>query len=419
MTKQKKILVFGNDMRIFLAVVRSLGRSGKVVHAAPNEKSPALYSRYIATTHWLPRYADGPGAWVQAVKTLLEKERFDAVLPNCDDSDLLPFHLHRDAFAGFNIALPDECSMDPLFDKACTRRLAGELKIPVADGKVLSREDNAVDIAKKFGLPAVVKPRRSVWPDQVGEWHKVGIVETADELGKVLGALNDPERFVVESYFPGVGVGVSVLAQAGEILQSFQHRRLREARGGVSSYRISEPVAEPLMQACEKICRSTRLTGVCMFEFRRNEQSGSWILVETNARFWGSLNLPVSLGVDFPSDLCDLMLEGVHPPAKPYPAGRRSRNLLLDGKNLITSMHELGIAGAPEIARGLLDFLLHPALCLAGREASDSFVADDPLPGVLECFGLVRELRRLFTGPKLAVKDAFCTTSGAKDVAHG
>src|SRR3954447_25282766 len=120
MGKQHKVLVFGNDMRIFLAVVRSLGRSGKEVHAAPNEKAPALRSRYIAATHWLPRYADDPTAWVGAVKTLLEREHFDAVLPNCDDSDLLPFHLHRDEFAGFNIALPDERSMDFLFDKACT-----------------------------------------------------------------------------------------------------------------------------------------------------------------------------------------------------------------------------------------------------------------------------------------------------------
>jgi predicted ATP-grasp superfamily ATP-dependent carboligase len=421
MGKRHKVLVFGNDMRIFLAVVRSLGRSGKEVHAAPNDKSPALRSRYITATHWLPRYADNPEAWVTAVKALLEKERFDAVLPNCDDSDLLPFHLHRDEFTAFNIALPNPRSMDLLFDKGSTRQLAAELDVPVAKGKVLSREDDAADIARTFGLPAVVKSRRSVWPDQVGEWHKVGIVETVDELDKVLHGLDKPERFIVESYFPGVGGGVSVLAHQGKILTSFQHRRLREARGGVSSYRISQPVAEPMLQACEKICRATDFTGVCMFEYRLDDESNGWILVETNARFWGSVNLPVSLGVAFPADLCDLMVNGTHPPPRPYLSGRRSRNLVLDGNNLVASFRRAGLAGTPEFGRGLLNFLMHPFLCLAGREASDSFAADDPMPGVFECLMLVPELVRKIASRNRSTNAPTTRaswTKGAHDVVH-
>ena len=56
-----RVLVFGDDMRIFLAVVRSLGRSGKEVHAVPfNWHAPALKSRYIAAIHQVPRYSDDP-----------------------------------------------------------------------------------------------------------------------------------------------------------------------------------------------------------------------------------------------------------------------------------------------------------------------------------------------------------------------
>ena len=58
----------------------------------------------------------------------------------------------------------------------------------------------------------------------------------------VLVSLTDRSRYLVESYFEGSGVGVSVLAHEGEILQIFQHRRLREGKGGNSSYRISETV---------------------------------------------------------------------------------------------------------------------------------------------------------------------------------
>src|SRR5688572_13829557 len=157
---RRKVLVFGEDMRIFLAVVRSLGRAGHEVHAAPTAKSPALHSRYIAKSHWLPRYLDNPAIWVRAVKTLLEREQFDAVFPNCDDSTLLPFHLHREEFTDFNIALPNENSMHVLFDKAATRQLCENQAIPVAPGRVLTGSDSADDLITSFGLPLVIKPRR-------------------------------------------------------------------------------------------------------------------------------------------------------------------------------------------------------------------------------------------------------------------
>ena len=394
---RRKVLVFGEDMRIFLAVVRSLGRAGREVHAAPTAKSPALRSRYIAATHWLPRYADNPAVWVRAAKTLLETEQFDAIFPNCDDSTLLPFHLHREEFADFNIALPNENSMHVLFDKAATRELCENLGIPVAPGRVLTRADSADDLINSFGLPLVIKPRRSVSFDHVGEFEKVGILESRDQLDEVLRALHDPERYLAEGYFTGAGGGVSVLAQSGEILESFQHRRLREATGGVSSYRISEAVAAPILEACEKICRSTQFTGVCMFEFRRDQKSGAWILIETNARFWGSVSLPIAVGVDFPNDLFNLMVDGSRPVAHAYALGVRSRNLMLDGKNVLTSAYRSGFSGMPSFLSGLLNYVAHPVLCFAGREVSDSFVADDPMPGLAEFADLGPELARKWT----------------------
>ena len=53
---KERVLVLGDDMRIFLAVVRSLGRAGKEVHVVPfNWNAPALKSKYIAKIHYFPR----------------------------------------------------------------------------------------------------------------------------------------------------------------------------------------------------------------------------------------------------------------------------------------------------------------------------------------------------------------------------
>jgi len=85
-----KVLVFGDDTRSFLAIVRSLGRRGVVVHAAPaNFRSPALRSRYIARLHDVPPWMGDGAEWLAATTTLLQAERYDLVIP-CSETALLP-----------------------------------------------------------------------------------------------------------------------------------------------------------------------------------------------------------------------------------------------------------------------------------------------------------------------------------------
>ena len=96
MGTSRKILIFGDDTRSFLATVRSLGRAGLLVHAAPFDfQAPALKSRYVSRIHWLPQYLGEGQEWLQAVEALLKTERFDLVIP-CDERALLPLDKHRE-----------------------------------------------------------------------------------------------------------------------------------------------------------------------------------------------------------------------------------------------------------------------------------------------------------------------------------
>ena len=395
---RERVLVFGDDMRIFLAVVRSLGRAGKEVHAAPfNWHSPALKSKYISAVHRFPRYSDNPTAWLASVLDVLRTHSFDLVVPCCDDRAILAFHSHREDFTGYRVAIPGPEIVSLLFDKERTRQLCAELGIPVADGARVSPSDTAQDLAARFGLPLVLKPRRSYWVDRLAAWGKVWIVDSEPELQTLLGTLHEPSRYLVEAYFEGVGVGVSVLAENGEILHAFQHRRLREGLGGSSSYRVSEPVDGELYRACEKICGRTKLTGVCMFEFRWNPKNRRWILLETNARFWGSSPLPLSLGVDFPLFLYDLMVHRIRHPRAPYPAGIRARNWVLDGFNLIAGARRLRAGEIGAWLADLGDYLTQPVRWASGRERSDSFVRDDLRPALWETAILLRSLGQKLT----------------------
>lgn len=393
----EKVLVLGDDMRIFLSVVRSLGRAGKEVHAAPsNWHSPALKSKYIAAAHYFPRYSDNPAAWRAALLATLGKGSFNLVVP-CDDPAIHPLHTHRQELAGYPIAIPSPLVMKLLFDKQCTRELCIELEVPVTPGARISANDTAKKLIGRFGLPLVIKSRQSYWIDRLDVMDKASIVESELELEAVLQALTNPSRHLAEGFFSGVGVGVSVLAQHGRILHVFQHRRLREGRAGPSSYRISERVNEELYRACEKICGHTKLTGVCMFEFRYNLETRKWVLIETNARFWGSLPLPLSLGLDFPRLLYDLLVHRTRHAPIDYPAGIRARNLLLDGFNLLASARTLRQEAIGAWMSHLGDFLTQPVRWLTGRERSDTFVMDDPWPGLWECVTLPRNIGQKLT----------------------
>jgi predicted ATP-grasp superfamily ATP-dependent carboligase len=346
--------------------------------------------------HYFPRYSDDPVAWRISLLDALRAHSFDLLVP-CDDRAILPLHIHRQEFSGYTVAIPNPGAMSLLFDKECTHQLCAELGIPVAASARVKSSDTAQELAGLLGLPLVIKPRQSYWIDRLDSSGKVSIVESKAELHQLLNALEEPSRYLVEAYFEGVGVGVSVLAQNGKVLHAFQHRRLREGRGSSSSYRISEPVNDDLYRACERICRRTNLTGVCMFEFRWNPGNHNWILLETNARFWGSLPLPLSLGVDFPRYLYDLLVHQTEHAPVQYAVGIKSRNLLLDGFNLFVGIRNLRWGEFGNWIAGLGDFLAQPIRWLSGRERSDSFVSDDLRPALWECALLFKSLGQKLT----------------------
>src|SRR5688572_31670432 len=104
--------------------------------------------------------------------------------------------------------------METLFDKRCTRDLAIMLGIPVAAGRELQQNDTADSLVGDFGLPLALKPRRSysLSRESYSSRAQVVIAHTGSDLAARIAAIQDRSGYIVEQYFQGVGVGVSVLA---------------------------------------------------------------------------------------------------------------------------------------------------------------------------------------------------------------
>ena len=362
--------------------MRSLARAGIEVHAAPFDfRSAALQSRYLAQVHWLPYYIHDGKEWRESVLDLVQTERFDLIIP-CDERALLPMRLHRDEIAEYSrLAIPDDVALEVFFDKHKTRELAASLGIPVPRGRMIGSGDTAAALIGEAGLPMAIKPSQSYVAERLYSRHKVEIATSEDMLAKVLTNIPSAPYFF-EAFFDGQGVGVSVLSSEGRLLQVFEHHRVHEA-GGSSYYRVSAAPTPALTDAVAKMVGAIRYTGIAMFEFRVNKASGGWVLLEVNARPWGSLPLPVALGVDFPYRWYKLLVEGEETPQYVYRTGIYGRNFLPDLEQTASRMRKLrkkplqmlGVGGAAvaEFGRALL-----------GRERSDVLVFDDPTPGLLE-----------------------------------
>ncbi|MFZ2006026.1 MAG: hypothetical protein WAV02_13130 [Stellaceae bacterium] len=381
--KSNRVLVFGDDTRSFLATVRSLGRCGLSVEVAPEDfRSPALRSRYVSAIHRLPHVVDDGAEWVAAVEELLRFNYFDLVIP-CTDRTLLPLERHRERLEKLTrLAIPGRLAMAVFFDKLLTRDAAAALGIALAPAVLATEMSHPDEIGARLGFPVIVKPCRSVRLDALHRQATVRLAETVDQLGSALAELANDGCYV-EGFFPGYGLGVSVLAERGVIRTAFQHHRIHQAaRGGSSAYRVSATLSPDLLWACGRLCAHTDFTGLAMFEFRRDPSTGAAVLLEVNARPWGSMPLPVALGVDFPASLYRLLVDGSPVEARGYRPSVYGRNFDLDVSFALKSASQM--TGWARRTFFLARWVAGFSRLLLGREKLDTLAGDDPAPAAAE-----------------------------------
>ena len=389
-------LVIADDIGIFLAIVRSLGRIGVTVDVAASiSGQPGFASRYIRDVHHVPSYLSHAADWVAEVRKLCLAQPYDLIIPT-SDSALALLDRHGAEFGTGQLALPGAEALDLFSDKAICRDVATKLGIAVAKGILLDRGSSPEAIIAQLGLPMICKPRRSFYLGDREDKQWARIITEPEQLAEIIGN-SPPNIMIAESFFHGDGIGVSVLANKGKIELAWQHRRLQAVSAtGKSSIRKGEPVDRLLYQDVARLADAVSLDGVAMFEFRHNSAAGSHILIEVNPRFWGSLPLAVAAGADFPAALWRQSCGRQPVPGdidydmvKIDLSGEWGRvgSALKDksaGHNRVRALHDL---------IGLISCLIWP-------RRVDSWADDDPAPFFEERKKILGQLFRKFTNPR-------------------
>lgn len=363
-----KALVTDGDQRSALAVTRSLGRRGvSVLVGEEQARCLASSSRYCARPVAYPSPYREPAAFQRFLLDFVQRERVDVVVP-VSDVTTTSICLNLDALTRHTaIAAPSFAAFDRVTDKARLLESAVRCGIPVPRTHLTNGIAGLRQVVDRVEYPAVVKPARSRIFTTSG-WLATSVHYACSEAD--LWRLYEETEYLtsypslIQERIVGPGVGLFVLFDHGELLTAFAHKRLREKppSGGVSVLCESVPVEPQLREDALRLLGPLGWHGVAMLEYKQDRSTGKHFLLEVNGRFWGSLQLAVDAGVDFPYLSYELALG--RPPDVPreYRVGVKNRWLLGDLDHLLVRLsnrrRDRRFAGqTPSRLRALFDFV--------------------------------------------------------------
>jgi len=326
----RTILVTDGEQRAALAVVRSLGASGyRCIVATSSRPSIAGGSRFVERTVGVPDALKRPVEFADAIATLAALEHVDVVLPITEQSllALLPI---RALLGPSIIPFPDLYVFNSLTDKERLLADASSLGIAIPGQEVIRDVDSIASTEfHRLQYPVVIKPARSVGElGGVRATFSVSYASNAVELERGIHALPQAAfPLLLQQRIVGPGIGIFLMIWDGELRAQFAHQRLSEKppSGGISVYRESVPMDKTLRDQSVALLNHFGWRGVAMVEYKRDSATGQTYLMEVNGRFWGSLQLAIDSGVDFPRILVDCALGEPSTPIPSYRVGVRSR----------------------------------------------------------------------------------------------
>src|SRR5665213_2641770 len=371
-------IIVGGEPRKVVTIARSQHRQHvrSIVALAPGE-TLHVSSRAISGVVQLEGSTQEAA---QLLRMLVETEAASWVVPTSDSSLSILCAGYDEISRLCAVCCPAPQVVQRVLDKPVTLEIAARCGVP-APVTVAIENTAALDaVLPTLQFPIIAKPgdkgHASVHD------FKTRRFASADELHKAFSLQpRFGEGLLFQTYHAGQGVGVELLMHGSTPIAAFQHRRLSEnpPSGGVAVVAVAESVDPRLLDYSVRLLNALEWEGVAMVEFRHDSTTGETALMEVNGRFWGSLPLNTSAGVDFPLYAWQLA-QGITPaPPTSYPVGLRVRwtaGALERAGHAFSEFPEDRISFGAALKQLLVDF--------APGTKSAMWSWSDPLPAIQE-----------------------------------
>lgn len=374
-----RVLVTGSEYPAGLAALRALHQAGFEAWAAvPSRTSLGARSRAAAGRVDVPDPRTAPDAFVGALAAAAKRLEAAAVLPGTEAALLAlagQEHLFPPTVA---VGTAPETAVRRATDKTALALLSLRAGLDVPLTRVVDFEGAMA--TGEMSFPAMVKPLRSELLTQ-GRLQRFEArrVDSPAELDRALSVLPDGVG-VVQPYLEGRLISVNGVAFKGKLYAANQHvvHRVWPDRCGQAVYAETIPMVAERERAVAAFMKELGWTGI--FNLQLIEADGCNYVIDLNPRFYASLALANSAGLNLPAIWASLLLD-LPFEENGYRAGMRFRDERGDPRAIVSELRRGRLAAAREL--------------LPRRQTVHAlFSIRDPRPGLSILGDLMTALRR-------------------------
>ena len=301
-------IILGGDCGA-LATARSLGRRGIPVIFLPGANALAGYSRHVhRTINWPGPESQDAAQWLISLADRQGLEGW-TLLPAADADVSLVSRNHALLGQTFKLGVAPWDIVQWAADKSMSYRQAERIGIDYPRTFEGSLED-----LRKSGcrFPLVLKPARKSGKNRLTA-AKAWQVNSLAELERIHGEavlLAGEGGLIVQELVPGDGsmqFSYAGVWSHGQPVISMVAQRTRQHPANFGTGCFVESIEEPeIEKLSERFLASIGYHGVVEMEFKKDENSDAYKLLDVNPRIWTWTALGKPAGVDFPHALWTL-----------------------------------------------------------------------------------------------------------------
>ncbi|MFS0673338.1 carboxylate--amine ligase [Ornithinibacillus sp. 179-J 7C1 HS] len=303
-----KAVILGNNYYIGLSAIRSLGKEGVHTVAADysEEDRYGAASKYCSEKILLPHYKKDTEGFIEALIDYAKKQERKPVLIPCHDTylEVIDAYLHR-IKEYYLIPQTEQGLATKVMNKDTLHALATEHGVKVPETVRINEPNFKERVEEEIKFPCLVKPFDS--PTFVSIFRKkIFKVHNMEELEEALEKAKSANQEVfVQRIIPGFDDHMytfdAYLNQDSKVTHWTTCQKLRQypINFGASVYTIQKYTPK-IFEIGSKFLEEIGYKGFAEIEFKKDEETGEFYLIEINARITNFNHLLYKVGLNFP-----------------------------------------------------------------------------------------------------------------------
>ena len=324
-TNKSKILLTDGNYKHTWAAARAIASSGYIVDVIGGNRSISSKSKHVRKNVFNINTLSNNN--LNKFLEIIKKEQYNIVL-GIGASSIKFLSDNREQISKYvKLLLPPKQSLAICLDKIQTMKFASAHNICIPK-TYLFKSMKDVNYLKKVGnFPIIIKSA-----DEVDKKIPTLYISSREDLNKNLiekiFAFNS--SFIAQERIFGRAEAFFAIYKNGLLIDYMMHERMREnpITGGPST-KARSIYKQDLYTFGKLALDKLKWNGVAMVEFKR-DTLGQLHLLEINPKFWGSLDLALATGVNFPT-LAVKIAAGKNVTPKKYHARKKVFQWPLDG----------------------------------------------------------------------------------------